>query len=215
MDATKKFYGNLIVPLSKLVLKKFQEVTELGLLEKIKMIAPSHGQIWTDPMKVIGAYSEWATGVCEDKVTIIYDTMHSSTQKMAHEIAEGAMAEGYDVEMFFLRDDERSEIVKSILDSKAIAIGSPTIYDEAFPSIGDLMYYLKGLKFGRTGIKRKAITFGSMGGQGGVAEALAKDLNDYGFDVIDNCEVYYVPNEEENEQCFKLGQKLVKEAKKL
>lgn len=215
MDATKKFYGNLIVPLSKLVLKKFQEVTELGLLEKIKMIAPSHGQIWTDPMKVIGAYSDWATGKCKDKVTIIYDTMHYSTQKMAHEIAEGVIAEGYDVEMFFLHEDERSEIVKSILDSKAIAIGVPTINDEPYPSIGDIMYYLKGLRFERTGIKRKALTFGSMGGKGGTPETLAKDLNDYGFDVIDTCEVYYIPTEEENEQCFKLGQKLVEEAKKL
>jgi len=215
MDGTKKFYGNLIVPLSKLVLKKFEEVTELGLLEKIKMIAPSHGQIWTDPMKVIGAYSEWATGQCKDKVTIIYDTMHFSTQKMAHEIAEGVMAEGYDVEMFFLEEDERSEIVKSILDSKAIAIGSPTINDTPFPSLGDLMYYLKGLRFQRTGIVRKAITFGSMGGKGGACEILANDLNDYGFDVIDQSELYYVPNEEENEECFKLGQKLVEEAKKL
>lgn len=87
MDATKKFYANLITPLSKLVLKKFQEVTELGLLDKIKMIAPSHGQIWTDPMKVIGAYSGWASGECKEKVTIIYDTMHGSTQKMAHAVA--------------------------------------------------------------------------------------------------------------------------------
>lgn len=215
MDATKKFYGNLIVPLSKLVLKKFEEITELGLLEQIKMIAPSHGQIWTDPMKVIGAYSEWATGKCKDKVTIVYDTMHYSTQKMAHEIAEGIMAEGYDVEMFFLHEDERSEIVKSILDSKAIAIGVPTINDEPYPSIGDLMYYLKGLRFERTGIKRKAVTFGSMGGKGGAPASLGKDLGEYGFDVVDTCEVYYVPDEEENEACFKLGQKLVEEAKKI
>jgi flavorubredoxin len=45
------------------------------------MIAPSHGQIWTDPMKVINAYREWATGSVEDKITIIYDTMHHSTRK--------------------------------------------------------------------------------------------------------------------------------------
>ncbi len=49
MDAAQKFYANLITPLSKLVLKKLNEVVELGLLEQIKMIAPSHGQIWTDP----------------------------------------------------------------------------------------------------------------------------------------------------------------------
>ncbi len=161
MDATKKFYANLITPLSKLVLKKFEEVTELGLLEKITMIAPAHGQIWTDPMKVIGAYSEWATGNVENKVTIIYDTMHGSTQKMAHAVAEGVISEGADVKIYYLHEDERSEIVKDILDSKAVAFGIPTIYDEPFPSVGDIVYYLKGLKFNRTGLRRKAVTFGS------------------------------------------------------
>lgn len=176
MDATKKFYANLITPLSKLVLKKFEEVTELGLLDKIKIIAPSHGQIWTDPMKVIGAYSAWATGQCEEKVTIVYDTMHSSTQKMAHAVAEGAISEGVDVKIYYLHEEERSEIVKDILDSKAVAFGIPTIYDEPFPSAGDVIYYLRGLKFNRTGIKRTAITFGSMGGKGGAPHILREDL---------------------------------------
>lgn len=215
MDATQKFYANLITPLSKLVLKKFNEVIELGLLEQIKMIAPSHGQIWTDPMKVIGAYQNWATGVCEDKITIIYDTMHYSTQTMAHEIAEGAIDAGYDVEMFFLHEDERSEIVKSILTSKGVAIGDPTINDVPYPSIGDIMYYLKGLRFQRTGIERKAVTFGSMGGKGGVPEMLAEELGQCGFDVVDTEEIYYVPNEDENKASFELGKKLVEECKKL
>lgn len=215
MDATKKFYANLITPLSKLVLKKFTEVTELGLLEQIKMIAPSHGQIWTDPMKVIGAYTNWATGVCEDKVTVIYDTMHYSTQKMAHQIAEGVMESGYDVEVFFLHEDERSEIVKSILTSKAIAIGAPTINDEPYPSIADIIYYLKGLKFQRTDIERLAVTFGSMGGEGGSPKILADELNSCGFKVIDTQEIVYMPTEEEDLDSFKLGQELVKEAKKL
>ena len=159
MDGAQKFYANLVTPLSKLVLKKFQEVQDLGLLEQIKMIAPAHGQIWTDPMKIISAYSNWATGNCKDKITIIYDTMHYSTQKMAHALAEGAISEGVDVKMYYLHEDERSEIVKDILDSKAIALGAPTIYDEPFPSIGDLIYYLRGLKFNRTGIERMAVTF--------------------------------------------------------
>ena len=215
MDATKKFYGNLVVPLSDLVLKKFEQVTELGLLEQIKMIAPSHGQIWTDPMKVIGAYSEWATGQCKDKVTIIYDTMHGSTQTLAHEVAEGVISEGYDVEMFYLHEDERSEIVKSILDSKAIALGAPTINDQPFPSVGDILYYLKGLNFQKTGIERPALTFGSMGGKGGAPEKLAKELNESGFNVIAQNEVLYVPDEQEKEDAFELGRKLVEEAKKL
>jgi len=215
MDGAKKFYANLVTPLSKLVLKKFNEVTELGLLDKIKMIAPSHGQIWTDPMKIIGAYSEWATGQCEDKITIVYDTMHNSTQKMAHEIAEGIMDSGYDVEVFFLHEDERSEIVKSILTSKGLAIGIPTINDEPFPSVGDLIYYLKGLRFDKTGIQRPTITFGSMGGKGGSPAKLAEELSDYGFNIIDSQEILYMPTNEEESDSFKLGKKLAEEAKKI
>ena len=216
MDAAQKFYGNLITPLSKKVLNKFDEIIELGLLEQVKMIAPSHGQIWTDPMKIIGAYSDWATGKrAEDKVTIVYDTMHYSTQKMAHEVAEGIIAEGYDVEMYFLHEDERSEIVKSILTSKAVAFGIPTINDFPFPSIGDIIYYLKGLHFNRTGFKRPAVTFGSMGGRGGAVEFIANELTECGFEVLDQQEIYYVPDAEDDDTSFKLGQKLVEEAKKL
>jgi flavorubredoxin len=215
MEGAKKFYANLVTPLSKLVLKKFQEVQDLGLLEQIKMIAPSHGQIWTDPMKVIGAYSDWATGSCKDKVTIIYDTMHYSTQKMAHALAEGVISEGVDVKMYYLHVDERSEIVKDILDSKAIAIGAPTIYDEPFPSVGDIIYYLRGLKFNRTGLERLAVTFGSMGGQGGASKTLAEDLKTCGFQVKNQYEIYYVPDEDELEQCFEAGKKLAKEVKTL
>jgi flavorubredoxin len=215
MEGAKKFYANLVTPLSKLVLKKFQEVQDLGLLEQIKMIAPSHGQIWTDPMKVIDAYSDWATGNCKDKVTIIYDTMHYSTQKMAHALAEGVISEGVDVKMHYLHVDERSEIVKDILDSKAIAIGAPTIYDEPFPSVGDIIYYLRGLKFNRTGLERLAVTFGSMGGQDGASKTLAEDLKTCGFQVKNQYEIYYVPDEDELEQCFEAGKKLAKEVKTL
>ena len=216
MDAAQKFYGNLITPLSKKVLNKFQEIIDLGLLEQVKMIAPSHGQIWTDPMKIIGAYQDWATGKgAKDKVTIVYDTMHYSTQTMAHEVAEGIISQGYDVEMYFLHEDERSEIVKSILTSKAVAFGIPTINDFPFPSMGDIIYYLKGLHFNRTGFKRPAITFGSMGGRGGSVEFIANELTECGFDVIDQEEIYYVPDDENKERSFELGVKLVEAAKKL
>ena len=216
MDAAQKFYGNLITPLSKKVLNKFQEIIDLGLLEQVKMIAPSHGQIWTDPMKIIGAYQDWATGKgAKDKVTIVYDTMHYSTQTMAHEVAEGIISQGYDVEMYFLHEDERSEIVKSILTSKAVAFGIPTINDFPFPSMGDIIYYLKGLHFNRTGFKRPAITFGSMGGRGGSVEFIANELTECGFDVIDQEEIYYVPDDENKERAFELGVKVVEAAKKL
>jgi flavorubredoxin len=215
MDAAQKFYANLITPLSPLVLRKFKEVEDLGLLDKIEIIAPSHGQIWTDPMKIIAAYSSWATGECKDKVTIVYDTMHGSTQKMAHALAEGIMSNDVDVVMYFLHNDERSEIVKDILDSKAVLFGIPTIFNKPYPSIGDLMYYLEGLMFNRTGIKKLAVSFGSMGWAGGGVKKIADDLVKCGFEVFDTTQLKYVPTNDEMNDLYELGKKVADKVKEI
>jgi len=215
MDAAKKFYANLLTPLSPLVLRKFSEVKELGLLEKIRMIAPSHGQIWTEPMRIIEAYTAWATGECRDKATIIYDTMHYSTRMLAHALAEGLMAEDVDVSMHFLHEDERSEIVKNILDSKAVFIGSPTMFNGPFPSLGDMMYYLKGLTFDRTGFKRLAVVFGSRGWGGGAVRTLTDEISKAGFEVAETLEVNYVPNEDDLARCYSIGKSIGKRIKEM
>ncbi|MDD1728321.1 MAG: FprA family A-type flavoprotein [Methanospirillum sp.] len=210
MDAAQKFYANLIVPLTNLFLKKATELTNLDLLSKVKMIAPSHGQIWTDPSKILNAYVGWATGTgMKKKVTIIYDTMHGSTKMIGHALAEGVMAGGCEVKVFNLHEDERSEIVKHILESKGIMVGIPTINDMPYPSIGDLIYYLKGLHFNRTG-ERFALTFGSMGGKGGAPKMIAEELKTAGFTVVDTMEVLYVPDEKELDTAFAAGQEMAK-----
>lgn len=214
MDAAQKFYANLITPLSLLVLRKLEEVKELDLLEKITMIAPSHGQIWTDPLKIITAYTQWASGECRDKATIIYDTMHYSTQKMAHALAEGLISGGVEVRMFFLQQDERSEIMKDVLDSKALLLGSPTIFNQPYPTLGDIIFYLRGLSFNRTGRKRLALTFGSLGWSGEAAGKLAEDLEGCGFEIFDQYKVNYSPTPEELDHCYQLGKDLAEKIKK-
>ncbi len=209
MQAAQKFYANLITPSSRFLLKKLDEVKALGLLDTIRVIAPSHGQIWRDPAKIISAYTEWATGAAtRDKATIVYDTMHHSTQKMAHAFAEGLIAAGVDVAVYFLHADERSEVVKDILDSKLVMFGIPTIHNEPFPSIGDLVYYLRGLRFDKTGQKKLAVTFGSIGGLGGAAKKLAEELSTCGFEVIQEVEVLFVPSEEELAGYYEMGAEL-------
>lgn len=207
MDAAAKFYANLLVLPSKMLLKKVDELKTLGVLDKVRMIAPAHGQIWTDPGKILSAYVGWATGVAEHKVTIIYDTMHNSTRMMAHAIAEGLISGGMDVKVYYLHEDERSEIVKDILTSKGICVGIPTINDAPYPSIGDIIYYLKGLRFDRTGKKKAALTFGSMGGRGGAVKKVADELSEAGFEVTDQMECYFVPDAAELEKCYALGKK--------
>jgi flavorubredoxin len=208
MQAAQKFFANLITPSAHILLKKFDELKTLGLLDEIRVIAPSHGQIWTDPAKIISAYTDWATGKAKNKATIVYDTMHHSTQKMAHALAEGLIAGGADVRVYLLHVDERSEVVKDILDSKLVLFGAPTLYGEPYPSIGDLVYYLRGLRFDKTGQKKLAVTFGSMGGLDGAPKKLAEDISACGFEVLQELEVYFVPTEEELAEHYDVGVQL-------
>jgi flavorubredoxin len=83
-------------------------------------------------------------------------------------------------------------------------VGVPTINDMPYPSIGDLLYYLKGLHFNRTG-ERFALTFGSMGGKGGAVKIVADELKSAGFTVVDSREVLYVPDAADMEGAFEAG----------
>lgn len=51
LKAAKKFFVNLVVLGAPMLRMKFQELTEAGIVEQIKMIAPCHGQIWKDRQK--------------------------------------------------------------------------------------------------------------------------------------------------------------------
>ena len=216
MEAAQKFYANLLTPLTPLLNKKLNEIVELGLLDKIKTIAPSHGQIWTEPMKIITAYQNWASGVCQrDQATLVYDTMHFSTEYMAHAIAEGLMSQGVNVKMHFLKEDERSETVKDMLESKAVLMGVPTLFNKLFPSIADVLLYTDELQFARTGIKRLRATFGSYGWGGNGPAWLNDKMAEAGFEMVDNLEINYVPTDEELEKCFDLGVKIAEEMKKM
>jgi len=209
----QKFYANLVTPSSPLVLKKLEEVVNLGLLDQIKTIAPSHGQIWTDPLKIITKYQEWASGECKDKVTFIYDTMHHSTQTMAHAMIEGLVSGGIEIKAYFLHTDGRSDVVTDILDSKAIFVGSPTMMNNPFPSLGDLMYYLTALSFKKTNYQKKAVVFGSKGWGGGANKKLAADLEGAGFEVIKQHDLTYIPTDEDLAKCYDIGKEIAKQLK--
>ena len=213
LNNAQKFYANLVVNSSLMYNNKMKELADLDLVSKVKMIAPSHGQIFKDPSLIINKYNEWANGVCKDKVTLIYDTMHHSTQKMAASIAEGIMSEGFEVKMYFLHEDDRSDVVTDVLDSKAICLGAPTIMNKPYPSVGDIIYYLDALNFKATGYTKKAVVFGSKGWGGGANKKMSAELEAAGFDVVDQFDTIFIPDDDVLDQCYDLGKKLAQSLK--
>jgi flavorubredoxin len=202
MDEAAKYYANILMPFGSIILKKIEEMQKLGI--EIKMIAPSHGMIWKNPAKIIDAYLSWAKGASKQKVLVIYDTMWNSTEIMAQEILRGAADSGVEVSLFHLRRNEWSEIVKEVLENRAIIIGSPTLHNGMFPTVGGFLTYLMGLR-----PKNKLwATFGSYGWGGGAVKAVNEKLKSSGYEPVESLEVNFRPDGQDMAKCYALGQKI-------
>lgn len=209
----QKYYANLVTLGSPMLRMKLKELSDNGVVDQIKMIAPCHGQIWKNPGVIIDLYSKWGSGVCKDKITVIYDTMHHSTEKLAYQIAEGIISEGVEVVMYFMQHDGPDDVITDILDSKAIAIGAPTMMNKPFPRIGNMMYWLDCVNFAGTTSSKNALVFSSKGWGGGAVKKLQGDLEASGFNVTDTLDVTFVPDEDVLEEAFNKGVELAKSIK--
>ncbi|SFN06320.1 FprA family A-type flavoprotein [Thermodesulforhabdus norvegica] len=204
MRHAAKYYANIILLYSPLVQKLLEKVKSLNL--DIDMIAPDHGLIWrSNPRRIIEAYDRWSRQIARAKAVVVYDTMWKSTEKMAHAVAEGLMAEEIEVKLMSLKACHRSDVVTEILDAKGVAVGSPTLNNGLFPTVADLLTYLKGLKpAGKLGL-----AFGSYGWSGEAARIIADYLRDMKFELVqDPLRVNYVPGKDELKDCFEAGKKL-------
>ena len=139
--------------------------------------------------------------------------MHHSTEKLAFQIAEGIMSEGVEVEMYFMQYDGPDDVITDILDSKAIALGAPTMMNKPFPRIGNMMYWLDCVNFAGTTSNKNALIFSSKGWGGGAVKKLQTDLEAAGFNVTDTLDVTFVPNEDVLEEAFNKGAELARSIK--
>ena len=209
----QKYYANLVTLGSPMLRMRLQELTEKGIVDQIKMIAPCHGQIWKNPKFIIDLYSKWGSGVCKDKITVIYDTMHHSTEKLAYQVAEGIASEGVEVAMYFMQYDGPDDVITDVLDSKAIALGAPTMMNKPFPRIGNMMYWLDCVNFAGTTSIKNALIFSSKGWGGGAIAKLQNDLEAAGFNVTDTLDVTFVPDEDVLQEAFDKGAELARSIK--
>lgn len=205
MEEATKYFAVIVSVYSNLVEKKIKEIEDMKI--DIKMIAPAHGVIWREPKEIIIGYKNWCCGKVGRKITMVFDTMWHSTELMAREIARGISHEGVKVCLFNLRTSDWSVIIKDIIESRLIAVGSPTLNMGMYPTVGGFLTFLKGIRPSA----KKAVAFGSYGWGKGAAKAINEELTKMKFDVLESLEMQYVPTKEDLKKCFEFGNKLAKE----
>jgi flavorubredoxin len=206
MPHARKYFANILLPFSPLILKLVDSITEMGL--ELDMLCPDHGIIWRkDPGRIINSYVEWSQQKPKRKALVIYDTMWHSTEKMATTLVEALGEEGVDAKSIHLRSWHRSDVLTEVLDAGAIIIGSPTLNNGIFPTVSDFLTYMKGLK-----PKNKVgAAFGSYGWSGEAVKLINEHLEAMKFDVVDpGLKVQFVPDNECIEACQELGKKIAR-----
>jgi len=206
MRHAAKYYANILWPLAPLILKKVDEVVKMGI--PIDMIAPSHGLIWRkNPNRIIQAYVEWSQGKTAKKILVIYDTMWGSTEKMAKAILKGLIDEGADARLLHLRSNHRSDIIEEMLEARGVVLGSPTLNNGMFPTMGDFLTYMRGLR-----PKGKIFgLFGSHGWGGGAIKEMRRHLELEKFEIWEKeLSVQFVPNSEELDSAIQFGREFAK-----
>ncbi len=208
-EEAAKYYANILLPLSSSVTKTLARITELGI--ELRIIAPDHGPIWrTDPLRIVEAYAKFARQDRNDKAVVVYDTMWGSTDRMARAVGEGLTAAGARAKLMSMSSCHRSDVATEIIDAGALVVGAPTINNQMFPTMTDVMGYLKGLRpKGLLGA-----TFGSFGWSGEATKQLQAVLEEMKVEVVNEpLRVTYAPELDDLTRCYELGMKIARRLK--
>jgi flavorubredoxin len=200
-DSVWEYYANILMPLGTIIKRKIEEIEKLGLA--IDMIAPDHGVIWRkEPGRVVQMYLDMAGGKADERVVVVYDTMWHSTEKMARPLVEGIRDEGMDCRVIKLRSTPTSVAVKEFWRARGALIGSPTINNTIFPTVGGFLTYLKGLR----PKDRIVSAFGSFGWAGGAVKEMLGMFEDMKLETVQpGFQVKYQATVEEQRRCYEFG----------
>jgi flavorubredoxin len=207
MEEAATYYANIVLPFGAQVKKAYAKVKELP----IKLLATSHGLMWRTHIKdIVEAYVGWADHRTEERVLVIFDTMWGSTERMAEAITEGVRSQGVPVTLMRLTDTDRSMVMREVLRSRIVAVGSCTMNNGMFPTVADITTYMRGLR----PKDRRAAVFGSYGWGGGASKAIRENLEAAGFELpFPDLDIRYAPMKEGVERCIAYGVELAKSIK--
>lgn len=203
----RKYFANILNLYSEKVIALLDSLPGLGL--DFRIIAPDHGPLWRkDHEKIVALYRDCAEQNPRPKALVAYATMWNATKCCAEAFADGVRSKGVEVELADLNVCDRSDIMTKASLSGIIALGAPTMNNQVFPLMTDVLNYLKGLR-----IKNKlGFAFGSCGWSGEGAKQIAAAFEE--MKIEQPCpmkQVKYMPTEADLQEFFNTGAALAEQ----
>jgi anaerobic nitric oxide reductase flavorubredoxin len=177
---TLRYYANIVAGFSAFVLKAIEKLS--SLMNKIKMIAPSHGLIWRDPKPIIDryrCYANYANDFGEPEITVIWGSMYGNTEVMLRAILQGIAKEGVKVTIHKVPETHVSNVLASAWKSAGLLIGMPTYEYSVFPPMAYVLDLMKLKRFKHKLVMR----FGSYGWVGGAQKGFEERIKNLNWEV--------------------------------
>ena len=207
VEGAKRYYAEIMMPFRATIRKNIEKLSDL----KIKMIAPSHGPIYKNPVTIIDAYKEWISEEVKNEVIIPYVSMHESTLVMVEYLVNELIKKNICVKPFNLPKTDIGELAMSLVDAATVIVASPTVLAGAHPAAVYATFLMNALR-----PKTKFVgIIGSYGWGGKMVEQLSGLLSNLKVKVIDPVLVKGRPAEEDFKELDKLVEIIVENHKNL
>lgn len=200
----RKYFANILNLQADRVIGLLDSLPGLNL--DIKIIAPDHGPLWRQDLEwILNLYRDAAEQKYRKRALVAFSTMWHSTEKLAFALAEGIRAAGVEVQLCDLEANDRSAVMTEVARSGLIAFGAPTMNNQMFPKMADVLNYIKGLR-----PKNKiGFAFGSYGWSGEGAKQIAAELEAMGAEQLEPLfQIKYMPSAEDLCKMTEIGKKL-------
>ena len=205
-ESAKRYYAEIMMPFRGPIVKNLEKIKNLD----IKIIAPSHGQLYDEPKFIIDAYKKWISDEVENKVIVAYVSMHGSTKKMVEYLVSVLMAKGISVKQFNLVGVDIGKLAIEMVDAAGIVLASPTVLSGAHPAAAQAAFLVNAL---RPKTKYLAV-IGSFGWGGRMVEQLKGLLVNSSAEILEPVIAKGEPKSEDFQKLDKLAEEIAKRHKK-
>ncbi len=205
--AAKRYYAEIMMPFRRNIKKHLERLKKL----EIKTIAPSHGQIYSNPEFILSAYREWISDEVENEVIIPYVSMHGSVEEMVYILAEELMRKGITVKPFNLSRTDIGALAIALVDAATIVIASPTVLTGAHPKVVSAVYLANALR----PKLRYASVIGSYGWGGKMLEDISAMIGNLKVEILSPVIIKGYPKEEDYNSLIKLAGEIAEKHKNL
>jgi flavorubredoxin len=128
-EAAKRYFAEIMMPFRGVIQKNIEKLAPY----EIRMIAPSHGQIYRQPAWIVDAYRDWVAKAPHNVVAFPFVSMHGSTRRMVDYLTAALTERQVGVELFNLPVTDIGKLAMALVDAKTIVIGTPTVLNGPHP----------------------------------------------------------------------------------